>query len=154
MKFNFEIDLGHLLTLIAILIAFFGHRIWGFIDNCRKMKHVKAIMLENLGQLRSDLIRIIEKRNTPNSNSITFNPTSLSEISGYYYLFSELLLPNLEQLKLSAYPKTIRFFNHYKINMETLKVRYDISHTNSSALTRGTVNNLLTELEQSIEELK
>ena len=156
MIFNSEVNLGHILTLTAILIAFFGHRIWRSWDNKIKKAHVKVIMRENLKQLKNDFNRIRKERNN-DSPDIKFDPTSFSEISGYYFLFSELLLPNVEQLKLSEYPNTIEFFIHYKINMETIKARQEriIAQGNATklaSLTKNTVDNLLEKLDHSITE--
>ena len=107
------------LTLSAVLVALFGGRLWRFCDNRRKREEARAIIKNNLQQLKSDLLRIRDERNSDKKKEtdiIIFNVTSFSEVNGYYFLFSDLLLPNLVQLELSKYPATIQFFIHYKIN--------------------------------------
>ena len=71
------------LTLLAILVALFGERIWRFIDNRKKKNEVRAIIKNNLEQLRADLLRIKDERNSGKTNAtdtIIFNSTSLQDI--------------------------------------------------------------------------
>jgi len=133
------------LTLFAILVALFGERIWRFIDNRKKKNEVRAIIKNNLEQLKADLLWIRDARNRGKTNAtdtIIFNSTSFSEVNGYSFLFSDLLLPNLDQFELSKYPATIEFFNHYKINMETIRKR-ESDRVGTGLLTLATVNKLL-----------
>jgi hypothetical protein len=144
------------LTLSAVLVALFGGRLWRFCDNRRKKKEARAIIKNNLQQLKSDLLRIRDRRNSDKmkkTDMIIFNVTSFSEVNGYYFLFSDLLLPNLVQLELSKYPETIEFFIHYKINMETIRER-ESQQSGTGALTLATVNKLLERLENTIHEFK
>lgn len=145
---------GNWLTLIAILVALFGERIWRYFDTKKKKTEARVIIKQNLEQLKSDLLRIRDVRNADKKNdtdSIIFNSTSFSEVNGYYFLFSDLLLPNIEQLELSKYPATIEFFNHYKINIETIRKR-DEDRVGTGALTLATVNKLISRLENAIGE--
>ncbi len=138
--------------LVAILVALFGERIWRFYDNRSKKKEARAIIKHNLEQLKSDLLRIRDERNSDKkkeTDMIVFNSTSFSEVNGYYFLFSDLLLPNLVQFELSKYPATIEFFNHYKINMETIRKR---EQDTTGTLTLATVNKLFERLENAIKE--
>lgn len=144
------------LMLSAVLVALFGGRLWRFCDNLRKKKEARAIIKNNLQQLKSDLLRIRDERNSykkKETDRIIFNVTSFSEVNGYYFLFSDLLLPNLVQLELSKYPATIEFFIHYKINMETIRER-ESQKAGTGALTLATVNKLLERLENTIHEFK
>ena len=142
------------LTLIVIFVALFGERIWRYFDTQKKKKEARIIIKQNLEQLKFDLLRIRDVRNAGKNNdtdSIIFNSTSFSEVNGYYFLFSDLLLPNMEQLELSKYPTTIEFFNHYKINMETIRKREE-DRVGTGALTLATVNRLISKLENAIGE--
>ena len=142
------------LTLVAILVALFGERIWRYFDTKKKKAEARVIIKQNLEQLKSDLLRIRDVRNAGKKNdtdNIIFNSTSFSEVNGYSFLFSDLLLPNMEQLELSKYPATIEFFNHYKINIETIRKREEDS-VGTGVLTLGTVNNLISRLENAIGE--
>ena len=144
------------LTLLAILAALFGERVWRFVDNRKKKNEARVIIKNNLEQLKADLLRIRDERNSGKTNAtdtIIFNSTSFSEVNGYYFLFSDLLLPNLSQFELSKYPATIEFFNHYKINMETIRKR-ESDRVGTGALTSATVNKLLERLENAIKEFK
>ncbi len=144
------------LTLIAILVALFGERIWRYFDANTKKIEVRLIIKQNLEQLKADLLRIRDERNAEkkkDTDNIIFNSTSFSEVNGYYFLFSDLLLPNIEQLELSKYPATIEFFNHYKINMETVRKREE-DHAGTGVLTLATVNKLISRLENAIDEFK
>ncbi len=141
------------LTLIAILAALFGERLWKHFDKNAKTKQAKVIIKKNLEQLKFNLLRIRDERSQAkkDTDSVFFDVTSFSEINGYYFLFSDLLLPNMEELELSKYPATIDFFIHYKINMETIRKRAENSSF-TPALTLGTVNNLVQRLEAAIQE--
>jgi len=143
------------LTFFAILVALFGERVWHCVDNHRKRKEAKVIIKSNLEQLKRDLLRIRDERNRGkinNTDRIIFDGTSFSEVNGYYFLFSDLLLPNLDKFELSKYPATIEFFNHYKINMETIRKRQLDNRTGIGFLTLATVNRLLERLENAIKE--
>jgi len=145
--------IGDWLILVAILVAIFGERIWRYFDTKKNKTAARTIIKQNLEHLKSDLLRIRDVRNVGKQNdadNVIFNSTSFSEVNGYYFLFSDLLLPNMEQLELSKYPATIEFFNHYKINMETIRKREDRAGT--GVLTLGTVNNLISRLERAIGE--
>ena len=141
------------ITLCAVLVALFGPYTWKWVNNCIKKKQIRAIMKTNFEQLRSDLVRIRDKRNTvrKDNDNVHFDKTSISEVGGYSFLFTDLLLPNTTDLKLSKYPSTITFFNHYRINIETIKSRYT-EGSQTGWLTLRTVNNLLSRLEKAINE--
>ncbi len=150
MCFDNTYSLGEILTFLAICVALFGPWVWGYIDSKAKRRHLKPIIISNLEQLKSDLKRIIEKRNKDSRDKIIFSATCFSEISGYYFLLHEILIPNAEKIKLRNYPKTIDFFNHYKINIDTLKGRKNSA--GNSRLSRATVDLLLQRLESAINE--
>jgi hypothetical protein len=142
------------LTLSAVVVALFGERLWRLRDNRRKKKGAHAIIKNNLQQLKSDVLRIRDERNrdkNKETDMIIFSATSFSEVNGYYFLFSDLLLPNLVELELSKYPATIEFFIHYKINMETIRKR-ESEQRDKGGLTLATVNKLLERLENTIRE--
>jgi len=142
------------LTFIAIVVALFGERIWRRVDSKNKKREAVLIIRKNLEQLRADLLRIRDERNSSaksDGDTIIFNSTSFSEVNGYYFLFSDLLLPNMEHFGLSKYPATIEFFNHYKINMETVRKREE-DRTGTGSLTLATVNKLVKRLEGAIQE--
>jgi len=148
------IQLTDWITLSAVLVALFGHRIWDIYDNYNKKKEIKAIITSSLTQLKSDLIRIRDERNTPENDGsrIKFDSTSFSEVNGYYFLYSELLLPNFVQIELSNYMHTLDFFNHYKINMETIRARAEEKTCGDGHLTLATVNKLLKRLDNAMCE--
>ncbi len=153
-EFGNNMQIGDGIALGAILVALFGQRFWSFYDKNRKKKETSAIIRYNLDQLKSDLLRIRDERNKDKkqkNDQIIFNSTSLSEVDDYYFLYSDLLLPNSDQFRLSKYPATIDFFIHYKINMETIRKR-EAERAGSGYLTLGTVNKLIERLEKAIEE--
>ncbi len=152
MVFENTFDVGNILTLVVICIALFGPGIRKLFIDRSKLRHIKPTILSSLEQLKMDLKRIVEERNNNAVDIINFNKTSYCEISNYYFLFSDILIPNAEQIKLSNYPKTIDFFNHYKINMDTLEARKD--DDGASSLTRATVDLLMQRLENAINEFQ
>jgi len=137
-------------TKIAILVAFIVAWIPHFIKwwhNKALRRIIKKILISNLSQLESNLVIIRGKDDGERNpmDRITFDKTSISEIEGYYFLFTDLLIRYPVENKLDEYPKTIEFFNHYKINTTTAKSK--------GHLTLGTVNNLLMRLKESRQEL-
>jgi len=138
------------LTLGAILVALFGARIWRFVDNMRRKQETKTIILSNLTQLQSDLTRMIEDNKF--ATTLMFDKASFSEVNGYDFLFTNLLLPNLVEFELSCYPSTIKFFNHYRINMEAIKKRLETEGTGH--LSMGSLTSMMKKLEAAITELK
>jgi len=150
MVFENTYSLRDILTLLAIVIALFSPSIRKAISRRALVRHIKPIVKKGLGQLRNDLTRIIIERNHNAKDSIAFNTTSFSEISQYYFLFSDIISPNAEQLKLENHPHTIDFFNHYRMNIETLRARKNAADT--SNLTRPTVDLLMQRLEAAINE--
>jgi hypothetical protein len=146
--------IGQWLTLIAILVALFGERMWRYFDTKKKKTEVRLIIKQSLELLKFNLLRIRDERNSGKNNDtdkIIFDRTSFSEVNGYYFLFLNLLLPNMEQLELSKYPATIEFFNHYKINIETIRSRSE-NNDGIAALRLATVNRLISRLENAIGE--
>lgn len=148
------------LLLGAVLVALFGPIAWrflgSFLNNRKIKKEIHAILKKHLEQLRFDLLRIRDKRNkgrTEATDRIRFNRVSISEVEGYYFLFSDLLLRELDHLKLSKYPATIDFFIHYKINIETIRKRTS-DDGGTGFLTLATFNKLLEYLENAIKEFK
>lgn len=144
------------LTFLAILVALFGGRIWKWFDRRSKVRQIRTILRSHLTQLLDDLNRIRKDRSNnikvkDKNQKIIFSTTSFSEVNGYYFLFSDLLLNNVDDIELSQYPKTILFFIHYKINIETIQNRFE-SNPKDSFLTLGTFEKLIERLENAIEE--
>jgi hypothetical protein len=134
-------------VLLAVLVALFGERIWRCVDGNRRRTQIRLVIVHFLKNLQSDLLRIRDERNdTQNPEEhIEFSHTSLSEVSHYYHLFQDLILPNLEFLSLSINSKTIDLFDHYRKNIETAKSK--------GHLTRATVDKLLERIDEAINEL-
>ncbi len=156
-------------AIIAAAIALLGNRLWVFIDRYNKNQRIKKIMYKNLSHLKSDLLRIRDKRNSPSGEPkerIIFNKTSFCEISGYGYLYTEFFLQHVNDIDVSKYPSCIEFFLHYRINIETINSRFGLMHeemtetngkVNSAVsrnghLTYASVNALLERLEKAITE--
>jgi hypothetical protein len=135
---------------MAVLVALFGARIWRFFDNVKKRKETKAIILSNLMQLQSDLTRMIDENKF--ATTLMFDKASFSEVNGYDFLFANLLLPNLVEFELSCYPGTIKFFNHYRINMEAIKKRLETEGTGH--LSMGSLTSMMKKLEAAIAEFR
>ena len=150
--FDNTYSIGDIITFLAVCVALFGPGIWGHLGSEAKRKNLKPIIKSNLEQLKSDITRIIEERNSHSSDKIVFSATCFSEISGYYFLFQDILIPNAEKLKLKDYPKTIDFFSHYKMNVDTLRARRN--EAGNSRLTRATVELLLERLQKAIHEFR
>ncbi len=144
-------------AVVAALFAFFGQRFWIRRDRSNKIKRIQTIMHKNLTHLRSDLLRIRDKRNSPSGDPkqrIEFNKTSFSEVSGYAYLYTEFFLQHINDIDLTKYPNTIEFFLHYRINIETIKSRFDKSNDSvkNGYLQYNSVNLLLERLDKAIAE--
>jgi len=141
------------ISVVAALIAFLGQRVWTWVDRHNKTKRVKTIMHKNLSHLRKDLLRIRDKRNSPSGDpkqQIKFCKTSFSEVRGYAYLYTEFFLQHINDIDLTKYPNTIEFFLHYRINIETIKSRFE--KLNNGHLRFDSVNILLERLNKTIEE--
>ncbi len=144
------------LFLCIVLVALFGERLWRCYDNWNRKKEIHAILKKHFEQLKKDLLRTKNVRNEGKTNDkdrIVFNDTAISEAEGYYFLFSDLLLRELDHLKLSEYPATIDFFIHYKMNMETIRKRAS-DRGGTGYLTLATVKKLLERLENAIKEFE
>ena len=146
-----------IIMLAAILVALFGEKVWKKIEKGNKKKNIKNILIVPLDQLRKDLLRIRNVRNTwegegkrPSNTQISFSQTSFDEVKNYFYLFTDIVIPYIDYLDFPKDPKTIEFFTHYKCNIETLKSRIE---KNGGWLTLGTVDNLLTRLNMAVKEL-
>jgi hypothetical protein len=87
------------ITFLAVLVALFGARIWRFVDNIKKRKETETIIRSNLMQLQSDLMRMIDENKF--AATLMFDKASFSEVNGYDFLFTNLLLPNLVEFELS-----------------------------------------------------
>lgn len=147
-------EIVEVLMLAAIVVALFGARSWEWVDCFYTRRETKKILKENLEQLKKDLVRIRDERNSSvkrDNDKIFFGKTCISEISGYSFLFTDLLVPKAREIRLSRYIKTIKFFNHYRINVTTIESRYTESSQNSW-LTLGSVNILIDYLEGAIRE--
>ena len=138
------------ITFAAVLVALFGARIWRFVDNGRRKKETRAIILTNLMQLHTDLARMIDENKF--APTLIFDKASFSEVNGYDFIFTNLLLPNLVEFELSCYPGTIKFFNHYRINMETIKKRLETEGTGH--LSMGSLTSMMAKLEAAITEFR
>jgi hypothetical protein len=138
------------ITFLAVLVALFGARIWRFVDNIKKRKETETIIRSNLMQLQSDLMRMIDENKF--AATLMFDKASFSEVNGYDFLFTNLLLPNLVEFELSCYPSTIKFFNHYRINMEAIKKRLETEGTGH--LSMGSLTSMMKKLEAAIAEFR
>ena len=105
------LDPSDVLVFMAVLVALFGERIWRLVDGKRRKTQIRRVLVHLLHNLRSDLLRIRDERNDTQDTKghICFSPTSLSEVSHYYHLLQDLILPNLELLSLPRGSKTIAF---------------------------------------------
>ena len=135
----------------AVLVALFGDRIWRWIDKLHKKSQIKTIINQSLHQLKNDL----NKKRTNVDKQVEISETFFSEISGYYFLFADLILPNMQVLNLNKFPKTIEFFNHYKINIEEIRNRFERikgKKEKRSYITMNTFNKLIERLDDAINE--
>lgn len=158
MTLNNKIQLGILFaTFFAVIVALFNERIWKYLDRRKKINMIKAIMNEHLSHLKKDLLRTRDQRNAEvkgEKENIRFSLTSFSEIKGYLFLYNDILVAQLNDIDLSKYPNTLRFFNNYRIHIEILKNRFGEKNPGHSYLTLETVNLLLEYLENAIAEFK
>jgi len=141
------------LTLVALLIAFFGPKIWHIADKEKQRDALNVVLFDNLGMLLGLLKRVCEERNPlkkkPNDH-IIFSDTCISEVTGFDYLYSDLLLKKIDDVDMKDYQATFKFFTHYLINMQTLKNRHE---KGSSSLMKATVDRLIGFLDDAIQEL-
>jgi hypothetical protein len=143
-------NLHDFITFLAVLVALFGARIWRFVDNIKKRKETQAIIRTNLMQLHADLMRMIDENKF--AATLIFDKASFSEVNGYDFLFTNLMLPNMVEFELSGYPSTIKFFNHYRINMEAIKKRLETEGTGH--LSMGSLTSMMKKLEAAIAEFR
>lgn len=138
-----------ILVLAALLVALFGERVWRFRDARRRAEQLRTVIVQMLKNLKQDLERTrgnVTSDETDDQRAIvSFSPTQLAEISHYFYLLQDVIIPNLDILNLPGGSKTIDLFDHYKKNLEAAKEK--------KHLTRATVNKLLGRIDQAIDEL-
>lgn len=142
------------LTVFALVVALFGPRLWKWIDSGAKKEAIDILLFDNLCLLYNLLRRIRYVDNTgerkPDDN-VVFIETHISEITGYEYLFKDVMLVQTDVIDLKDYQKVTRFFSHYMINIQTLKSRLD---KDRSKLKSKTVDRLISYLDEAICELK
>ena len=144
-------DLRDWLLLSAILVALFGGRIWKFVDARRKRSVVRQVLTQLLENLKHDLLVIRDERNKSSEDQpsakglIEFSQTSQAEVSHYFDLFKDLVVPNLEELHLPKQSKVIELFDHYRKNIEAINRK--------RTLTLGTVNELIRRVDEAVGEL-
>ena len=160
-------------ALVVAIVAIIAPRGWVLFDRSRKGSRIKGILIDNLEHLYGDLLRIRDERNNPTGEEeqrIYFDATSISEITGYDYLYKHLFLNNINDIDISKFPKTIKFFRFYLINIETLKSRVGLRESEkrgphygkpdgsfpegTSHMKYNSVNNLINALTASISELR
>ena len=99
-------------AILAVVISLVGPRLWIWVDRRNKATRVKRLMLDNLEQLKNNLIRIRDERNKPSGapeQRIYFDATSISEIGGYEYLYKSLFINNVSDIDITKYPHTVTF---------------------------------------------
>ena len=146
-SWNPTIGPSDIILLFAALVALFGERMWGRLDTRTRRRQLREVLVHSLENLKSDLNRIRNDRNQPaaENSHIEFDETSISEVSHYFDLFQNLVLPNLEAIRLPRGSRTIEFFDHYKKNVETANSK--------GYLTCATVDRLLERIDEAIDEL-
>uniref|UniRef100_UPI002587FCF2 hypothetical protein n=1 Tax=Alcanivorax sp. TaxID=1872427 RepID=UPI002587FCF2 len=93
---------GNVILFLAVLVALFGPRIWKAVDDSRNRKSLKAAITQLLESLKTDLVRIRDERNDglEEASKVQFSETSIGEISHYFYIFEDMVMPNLVLLKV------------------------------------------------------
>lgn len=119
-------------------------------------RRIKKVCYKHLKRIKGELEKRYEpKKNDKGKYDVPFNWTIYNEISGGTFLF-ELLLRKIEKFPLEKYDKTLEFFYHYLINMNTVKSRLLAQPQNdktSTFLTNNTYCNLLERLDNALSEL-
>lgn len=133
-------------------MALFGGRIWKFVDARRKRSVVRQVLTQLLANLKHDLIVIRDERNKSSSEDqrstkeqIEFSQTSQAEVSHYFDLLKDLVVPNLEELQLPKQSKVVELFDHYRKNIEAINRK--------KTLTLGTLNELIRRIDEAVGEL-
>ena len=116
-----------------------------FVESYSINKRVNKVCKDHLERIKKEIVkRRVEDKIIP------FDWTIYNEISGGVFLF-DFLIKYIEKIPLDKYPKTMEFFYHYIINMNTVKARLET--TSSAFLTKETYDNLLNYLNNAISEL-
>lgn len=141
-----KIFIGFIGAAIALILR-------ELLENSKKIKYRKKIISlcrEHLEKIRKDLKSHI---NIENDKAI-FNETTYNEAIVGHFLY-DIITTNIDKFDdINSIKKTINFFHHYKINMSHIRTRLDESSRKMAPLTKGTFNNLVQYLEESIAELK
>lgn len=141
------ITTGNVILIFAVLVALFGPRIWKVVDDRRNRESLKAAINQLLESLKTDLIRIRDERNgdLEEGAKVQFSETSIGEISHYFYVFEDMVMPNLVLLKISKKSSVVGLFDSYRKNIEVCRSK--------GHLAINTVNILISKIEDSIGEL-
>lgn len=146
-----ELTITEWIMTVGILVALFGGQIWKWIANIFKRSRINSTIKQHLVLLLKDLLKHKE-----DSGVIEISETTFSEIGGYYFLFEDLVLKNIDVFDVSKYPALIEFFMHYKINMTTINTRFTDKADKQeqfSHITKNTYNLLIERLDNAISEL-
>jgi hypothetical protein len=113
---------------------------------------VRQVLTQLLANLKHDLIVIRDERNKSSSEDqrstkeqIEFSQTSQAEVSHYFDLLKDLVVPNLEELQLPKQSKVVELFDHYRKNIEAINRK--------KTLTLGTLNELIRRIDEAVGEL-
>lgn len=139
------------ILFLTVVVALFGSRIWKWVDDRRNTSVLSAAVIQLLINLKQDLVRIRDERNgkagvaREDSEKIDFSPTSIGEVSHYFYVFEDLVMPNLVALRLPRNSLTVELFDHYRKNIEVCKSKGHLSY--------ATVTFLISRIDAAIHEL-
>jgi len=141
-----HMNLTNKLTLIAILTALLGPFLFAFARRIYLIYHYNRALSAVVSDFIADLERIRRDRNPQAVNAtdhINFNPTSRSEMHGYYNIFESLILKNFH---LKSNSSDIIFLSHYQKNLKTVDERTSIAANGAIILgwlELATVNRLI-----------
>jgi len=139
------------ILFLAVVVALYGPRIWKCVDDRRNTSVLSAAVIQLLVNLKQDLVRIRDERNgkdgvaREDSEQIKFSATSIGEVSHYFYVFEDLVMPNLVALRLPRSSSTVELFDHYRKNIEVCKSKGHLSY--------ATVTRLISRIDAAIDEL-
>lgn len=139
------------ILFLTVVVALFGPRLWKCVDDRRNTSVLSASVIQLLVNLKQDLVRIRDERNgkagvaREDSEKIEFSATSIGEVSHYFYVFEDIVMPNLVALRLPRNSLTVELFDHYRKNIEVCKSKGHLSY--------ATVTLLLSRVDAAIHEL-
>jgi len=126
---------------------------WAFekathLEASRKLAGLCVLHLE---QIKHDLLHHIPRTD----GHARFGETQYHEVAVGFFLY-DLITANLEKFpSVRSLDRTMTFFHHYKVNMNTVRARLDTLVTGATAtLTNGTFDNLIDYLDGALSELR